>query len=162
MRAIQLLALGCGLASLPAGAQDLHRLSLDDMAAVSPRLELDRDVKVEGQHSLRITAQWPTTVYLGEVAGLDVENATLIYAAMVKTALKGNAFLEMWAHVGDGQYFSRGLQDTADGETDWKILRTPFVFQAGQRPDRVTLNLVINGIGTVWIDDVVLSKQALQ
>jgi len=35
-------------------------------------------------------------------------------------------------------------------------------FQKGQRPDKVTLNLVINGKGTVWIDDVVLSKAPLK
>jgi hypothetical protein len=32
----------------------------------------------------------------------------------------------------------------------------------GQRPDKVTLNLAINGKGTVWIDDIVLSKEPLK
>jgi hypothetical protein len=37
-----------------------------------------------------------------------------------------------------------------------------FRFQKGQRPDKVTLNLAINGKGTVWIDDIVLSKEPLK
>ena len=46
-------------------------------------------------------------------------------------------------------------------KSDWKTVQTPFIFQKGQKPDKVTLNVVINGIGTVWVDDVVLSKEPL-
>ena len=35
------------------------------------------------------------------------------------------------------------------------------MFKKGQNPDLVTVNLVINGKGTVWIDEVVLSKAPL-
>jgi hypothetical protein len=34
--------------------------------------------------------------------------------------------------------------------------------EKGKNPDKVTLNLVINGKGTVWIDDVTLSKTPLK
>jgi hypothetical protein len=47
-------------------------------------------------------------------------------------------------------------------KTDWKTIQTPFMFQKGQKPEKVTLNLIINGKGTVWIDDVVLSKERLK
>ena len=40
-------------------------------------------------------------------------------------------------------------------------MQTPFLLQPGQKPGKVTLNLVVNGKGTVWIDDVVLSKEPL-
>jgi hypothetical protein len=46
-------------------------------------------------------------------------------------------------------------------KSDWKTVQTPFIFQKGQKPDKATLNVVINGIGTVWVDDVVLSKEPL-
>lgn len=67
----------------------------------------------------------------------------------------------MWAHVGSAQYFSRGLNDLVRGKTDWTVAQTPFLFQKGQRPDRVTLNVVVNGKGTVWIDDIVFSREPL-
>ena len=159
--ALSIFALLVLLAS-PTYAQELKKLSLDDASAVSPKIEVDAKVKVEGTSSLKITTQWPTTVCVGEVAGPDIENAKLVYSAKVRTELDGTAFLEMWAHVGGGQFFSRGMNDVVSQKTDWKTIRTPFMFQKGQKPEKVTLNLVINGKGTVWIDDIVLSKEPLK
>ncbi len=151
-----------GLAAVSARAEDLKRLNLDDASVIGTVIQTDTQVKVEGKASIKITTAWPTTICLGEVAGLDVENATLIYKARVKSDLDGTAFLELWAHIGGGRFFSRGTNDVVTQKTDWKTIQTPFVFRAGQKPDRVTLNLVINGKGTVWVDDVVLSRERLK
>lgn len=149
------------LAAGSANAEDLKKLNLDDASAIGTTVRTDTRVKAEGKGSIKITTQWPTTICLGEVAGLDVENAKLVYKAKVKSNLEGTAFLEMWAHVGGGEYFSRGMNDVVRRKTDWRVVQTPFLFQKGQTPDKVTLNLVINGKGTVWIDDIVLSKEPL-
>lgn len=162
MRTVPVVSCLLTLLASAAPATELQRLSLDDAASVSPKIECDANVKVEGAASLKIVAEWPTTVCLGEVSGLDIENAKLVYSAQVKTELEGSAFLELWAHVGGGQYFSRGMNDVAGQTNDWKTIQTPFMFQAGQKPEKVTLNLVIQGKGTVWIDDVVLSRQPLE
>jgi hypothetical protein len=143
-------------------AEELKKLSLDDASAIGTIIQTDTQVKTEGKGSIKITTQWPTTICLGEVSSLNVENAKLWYKAKVKSDLDGSAFLEMWAHVGGGQYFSRGMNDVVSQKTDWKIIQTPFLFQKGQRLDKVTLNLIINGKGTVWIDDIVLSKEPLK
>lgn len=148
------LSLATGLAV----ADNLIRLNLDDASSIGTTIQTDSKYKTEGKGSVRIKTKYPTTVCLGEVNGLDVENSKLLYTAKVRSELDGVAFLEMWAHVGGGQYFSRGMNDTIQGKTDWKSIQTLFMFQKGQNPDKVTLNLVINGKGTVWIDDVVLSK----
>jgi hypothetical protein len=152
------LAVVCG----PTLADDLKKLNLDDASTIGLRIETDLSVKVEGRGSVRITTQWPTTVCLGEVAGLDIDNARLMYTAKVKSDLDGVAFLEMWAHVGGGQFFSRGMDSTVTGKAGWKSIQTPFLLQKGQKLNKITLNLVINGKGTVWIDDVVLSKEPLK
>jgi hypothetical protein len=144
-----------------AGAEDLKKLSLDDSSMIGTKIEMDGQIKTEGKGSIKITTQWPTTICLGEIAGMAIENAKLVYKAKVKSALDGTAFLEMWAHVGGGRYFSRGMNDTISQKTDWKTIQTPFLFKKGQRPDKVTLNIVINGKGTVWIDEIVLSKEPL-
>jgi hypothetical protein len=144
-----------------AHAEDLKKLSLDDVSSLGLQIRTDSEVKVEGKASIRITTQWPATVCLGEVTDLDLENGKLIYQARVKSDLDGSAFLELWAHVGDGQYFSKGMNDPIEGRSEWKSIRTPFLFQKGQNPDKVTLNLVINGKGTVWVDDIVLSREPL-
>jgi len=149
-------------ASQSAGAQDLTKLSLDDSASIGLRLRTDTAVKVEGAASLRIDTLWPTSVCLGEVTGVDAEAVRLLFRARVRTELEGDAFLEMWVHVGGGQYFSRGMNDPVRGKSDWKSIQTPFTLLKGQKPDKVTLNVVINGKGTVWVDDVVLSKAPLK
>lgn len=143
-------------------ADDLKKLSLDDASSIGTTIQTDSKVKTEGKGSVRITTKHPTTVCLGEVTGLEIENAKLIYKAKVKSELDGVAFLEMWAYVGGGQYFSKGMNDPIKGKSDWKSIQTPFMFQKGQKPDKVVLNLVINGKGTVWVDDVVLSKAPLK
>lgn len=146
----------------PSFANDLKRLSLDDAASIGLMIQNDPKVKTEGKGSIKITTHWPTSVCLGEVTGLDVENAKLVYKAKVKSDLDGAAFLEMWVHVAGGQYFSRGMNDPIKGKSAWKSIQTPFLFREGQKPDKVTLNLVINGKGTVWIDEVVLSREPLR
>jgi hypothetical protein len=143
-------------------AEDLKRLSLDDASTIGLRIETDAAEKTEGKASIKITTQWPTTVCLGEISGLDVENARLLYRAKVKSSLEGSAYLELWAHVGTGQYFSRGMDSTVTGKEGWKSIQTPFLLQKGQKADKVTLNVVINGKGTVWIDDLVLSREPLK
>ena len=148
----------------PGWAQELKRISLDDASTVGLQVASDPVVKAEGKASIRIETSWPTTVCLGEVAAPDIENARLVYRAKVKSNLdgQGTAFLEMWAHVDGGQYFSRGMNDTVQGSSDWKTIQTPFMFEKGQKPAKVTLNIVINGTGTVWVDDIVLSREPLK
>jgi hypothetical protein len=142
-------------------AGDLKKLNLDDTATLGLTIQNDTSVKMEGNGSIRISTLWPTTICLGEVTGLDIENAKLIYSADVKSQLEGTALLEMWVHVGGGQYFSRGLNSMVKGNSEWTSIQTPFLLQKGQMPDRITLNLIINGKGTVWIDNIVLSKEPL-
>ena len=141
------------LASVPAMAEELIKLRLDDTTSISPKIESDTKVKVEGKSSVRISTTWPTSVHLGKIIKPDIENAQLIYTAMVKSELDGMAYLEMWAHVGGRQYISRGMNDMVTGKSDWKAI---------QKPDKVTLNLVINGTGTVWIDAIILSRKGLK
>jgi hypothetical protein len=143
-------------------AQDLRKLNLDGASVIGTTIQTDTQVKAEGKGSIKITTQWPTTICLGEVSGLNIEGAKLVYKAKVKSDREGTAYLELWAHVGGGQYFSRGLKDVVSQKSDWKTIQTPFFFQKGQKPDKVTLNVVINGKGTLWIDDVVLSKEPLK
>jgi hypothetical protein len=164
MRVKFTVVLVMALTTILAKAGELKKISLDNALSASPKIESDAQIKAEGSSSIRITTKWPTTVFLEEVSGPKVENAKLMYSAKVKAQLKpgGTAFLELWAHVGGGQYFSRGMNDAVSGTMDWKTIQTPFMFRKGQTPDKLTLNLVINGKGTVWVDDIVLSAQPLE
>ena len=143
-------------------AEDLKKISLDDASSLGTRIETDTKVKVEGKGSIKITTAWPTVVCLGEVQGLNIENAKLVYRAKVKADLKGTAYLEMWCHFeGKGEFFSRSLNSPLSGTTNWVSLEVPFFLKAGENPDNVKLNVVGEGTGTIWVDDIRLVRRPL-
>jgi hypothetical protein len=111
-----------------------------------------------------MVATEPTAVRLFELGDIDVENARLIYQAKVRTeGVEGQVYLEMWCHFpGKGEFFSRGLQTPLTGTTNWTTEETPFFLKKGENPDNVKLNLVINGKGTAWIDDIRVLEAPLQ
>jgi hypothetical protein len=143
-------------------ATEIHRLNLDNADDLGTTVSVDPKIKIEGKGAIRILTKWPTTICLDQISKLNLENTRLVYQAKVKTEnLEGAVFLEMWCQVGAGQYFARGLNSTVSGTTDWRTIETAFMLNKGQNARAVTLNLVINGMGTVWVDDVRLSEQPL-
>ncbi len=136
----------------------------DEQIAVS----VDREVFAEGEGSLRITkietSTEPATIRLFETGDVDVEEARLIYEAKLRTeGVEGKVYLEMWCHFpGGGEYFSRGLETPLTGTVDWTTTETPFLLKEGENPDNIRLNLVFDGTGTAWIDDIRLQRTPLQ
>jgi hypothetical protein len=57
--------------------------------------------------------------------------------------------------------FARALQAPLSGSTEWTSQETLFFLKKGDNPDNVKLNVVIDGTGTVWVDDVRLIKGPL-
>jgi hypothetical protein len=144
---------------------ELKSFPVDNMKGIISQsgVRIDKTVSSDGKGSLRITVSEPTVVRLYEVRDLDIENARLIYQAKVRTeGVEGQVYLEMWCHFpGRGEFFSRGLQNTLTGTNQWVMMETPFFLKKGESPDYVRLNLVINGKGTAWIDDIRLLKGRL-
>jgi hypothetical protein len=159
-----LLAAGCQSAGTE--AEIVRPLAVDSMEGVLTQsgVTFDREVTTDGNGALRVEASAPTVVRLYEVSGLTIDDARLIYRAKVKTEnLEGTAYLEMWCvFPGMGEYFSRSLQSPVSGTVDWSTQETPFFLQKGQRPELVKLNVVVNGRGTLWIDDIALLKGPLK
>ena len=158
-----LLSLGCS--QEPAGVAELKHYpvdSLDNLISKSG-VEIDKDISSDQNGSLRITTSKPTTVRLYETRDIDIENARLIYQAKLRTKdVEGQVYLEMWCNFkGKGEFFSRALQSPLSGSNEWTSQETQFFLKKGENPDNVKLNLVINGKGTVWIDDIRLVKGSL-
>lgn len=145
---------------------DLKRFPVDSIKEIITQsgIEIDKVVSSDGKGSLKITATEPTVVMLYETGDIDIENARLIYQAKVRTeGIDGKVYLEMWCHFpGKGEFFSRGLQTPLTGTTNWTTEETPFFLKKEENPDNVKLNLVIDGKGTAWIDDIRLMKGPLQ
>jgi hypothetical protein len=145
---------------------ELKRFPVDSLDGIITQsgAELDKDTSSDGNGSLRIIAAGPTVVRLFEVSDVEVENARLTYRAKLRSnKLEGQAYLEMWCRFpGKGEFFSRGLQNPVTGSMNWMTAETSFFLKKGEKPDMIKLNLVIDGKGTVWIDDVRLFKGTFQ
>ncbi|HZQ68982.1 MAG TPA: hypothetical protein VFA68_10735 [Terriglobales bacterium] len=153
----------CGIAQqAPTELKHFALDSLDGVRAVSA-VSFDAEKSSDGKGSLRVDAAGPMTVPLFEVADVSLENAMLIYQASLQSEkLDGKAFLEMWVRIpGKGEFFSRALDRPLTGSMNWMTVATPFFLQAGQKPDLIRLNLVVQGKGRVWIDDIHLMRAPL-
>jgi hypothetical protein len=161
---VAFILVGCSKA--PQEVVELKRFPIDSLEGIMTQsgVQFDKEVSSDGKGSLKIIATEPTVVRLFELGDIDIENARLIYQAKVRTeGVEGQVFLEMWCHFpGKGEFFSRGLQTPLTGTTNWATEETPFFLKKGENPDNVKLNLVINGKGTAWIDDIRVLKGPLQ
>jgi hypothetical protein len=159
------LAAGCGGGggSAEKTLADFPIKSLDGVLTLSG-VDLDKQISSDGNGSLRIVTPGPTTVRLFEIRKPDVDDARLIYRAMLRTrSVSGDVYLEMWCRFpGKGEFFSKGLDSPLRGTTDWTSQEIYFMLKKGQKPDLVRLDVVIGGSGTVWIDDLALLEAPLR
>ncbi len=161
--AVALVFCGC---SRPSTKEELLKvIPLDgtETSISKSGVHVDPD-STDGNGSLRLEANEARTFELFEVTDVDVEDTRLIYRARLKGKdISGKAYLEMWVRLpGQGEYFSRGLNQPITGSTNWASREIPFFLKKGQRPDLIRLNLVVDGKGTVWIDDIRLLKGPLR
>jgi predicted Ser/Thr protein kinase len=102
------------------------------------------------------------TVHLFEVPNPAVDGCLLIYRLQMKTSLLGTAYQEMWCRFPkatddaplEGEFFSKGFDRMVSGDTDWTTYLIHFELKKNQRPDLVKLDLVVGGMGQVWVKNV--------
>lgn len=140
---------------------------LDTMEGVltEDNVNIDDTVFAEGNGSLRIESGSPEkrTIRLFETGPMGIDECILFYSAKLKSDLNnGKSYLEMWCDIpGKGEFFSRDLEHPVAGITNWTTEQTPFRLESGQMPANIKMNLVIEGVGTVWIDDIKLLSSPL-
>ncbi|MCP3986055.1 MAG: hypothetical protein GY723_16860 [bacterium] len=151
------LLVACGATGSKQTAM-LYANPLDSPDGVIARssVTLDPATSWDDGGSLRIDAAQATTVRLFETGDVDAEDGVVIYSARIRTeGVDGKVYLEMWAILpGEGEFFSRALDQPISGSVEWTSQQTPFFLKAGQNPENLKLNVVIEGTGTVWIDDI--------
>jgi hypothetical protein len=158
-----MLIVNCAKKSTPVAELNYFPITSLEEIITKTNVEFDKTISSDGNGSLRITATEPTTIRLFEASDIDVEDARLFYRARIKTEdIEGQVYLEMWCgFAGKGEFFSRDLQTPLTGTNDWSTEETFFFLKKGENPDNVKLNLVIDGQGTAWIDDIHLLKGPL-
>lgn len=97
-----------------------------------------------------------------QLSALGVEASILDYEARVRCEdVVGTAYIEMWCTMAEGQsYFSRALNDPLSGTQPWRVTRTPFRLETGQRPSSIALGLRFEGPGTVYLDHAGLQRRS--
>jgi len=148
--------------SIQTKSTELKHLPIDDLNGIITQsgVQLDKIVSSDGNGSIKIETSGPIVVPLYVVNDVRVDDTQIIYEAKVKSeGLNGQAYLEMWCVFKDkGEFFSRGFDSVISGTSDWKTIKTVFNLRKGDMPDQIKLNVIINGVGTVWIDNISLSK----
>jgi hypothetical protein len=119
-------------------------------------------VTIEGD-AWRLEASNTTTFRLFEVADPGLEQCQLAYRARIRSEDVGKrAYLEMWCRFpGRGEFFSRGFHNAVMGTMDFASVEIPFYLKAGQRPDLIRVNVVIEGAGKIWIRDLEILQTSL-
>ncbi|HOJ60082.1 MAG TPA: hypothetical protein PK878_07315 [bacterium] len=172
--AVTLTCTGFLTATPPLGAEDqgslLAEFTADDPVAVSGLPEgvtvmLEPETSADGQKSWRLTysGNEPVFAALFEVPLAGIENGQLQYSARLRSRqVSGRAYLEMRCVFPDGKsYFAKALNETLTGDRDWMPTSTPFFLKKGESPEKAMLGVCLEGPGTVWIDQVRLSRQSL-
>ena len=124
-------------------------------------IKFDEKISFDGNGSISINADTSKTYHLYEIGDLDIEDTTIFYEAFIKTEnLNGEAYLEMVCDFpAKGSFYSRATQQKFTGTNDWTCSDTPFLLKKGENPNNIFLNLVVEGTGKIWIDDIKLYKK---
>ena len=156
---LSILFLSCNIQT---EKSELKYFPVDDLNGVVTvsEVELDKNISDDGNSSIKIKTSKPLVIQLYTIDNIKVDYTQIIYEANVKSErLSGQAYLEMWCVFKyKGEFFSRGFDSVIFGTSDWKTIRTVFDLGKGEAPDQIKLNIVVNGVGTLWIDDIHLSK----
>jgi len=133
-------------------------------------VEIDREITSDGNGALLISTNEPVTAELFELDDRDFGNKRLTYKAYMRSEnltgsedLRGISYIELIAQFPDGEeLISRGPRVPVSGTTDWRAAETVLYIDKGNMPDRVKLNLVVEGEGKVWLDSVKLEAIPLR
>lgn len=167
---ILITLIGCGYSSaVQEGYWELPISSRYELVAKSV-VSLDTENTTDGNGSLSLESQGFTRVELYKLTDIDVGNTRVTYKAKMRVQNlisghnnKGIAYIEMVVRFADGEeLIARGPRVPLTGTTDWKSVDTLLYIDKGMNPESINLNMVVDGKGRVWIDDIVLHTHPLR
>ena len=110
----------------------------------------------------------PSTEELLTIEGPGITGPAYAITGKVSyEGVEGKGYLEMWSFFPDGgSYFSRTLAESGptgrlEGSSDWRLFSLPFfISEKPQRPERLVVNVVLPGRGTVYLGALRLVQYA--
>lgn len=133
-------------------------------------VQIDTGLSTDNQGSLFIKASEPKTIELVELDNENLKNKRLTFKAQMRSQdlkatedMRGISYIELAARFPDGEELvSRGPRIPISGTTDWRPVDTVLYVDKSDSPESVKLNLVVEGVGEVWIDSVELEAIPLR
>lgn len=117
----------------------------------------DAETSQDGGGSLRVEADGGGRLRLYELDDVGPIEERLVYTGFLRSRdLDGTAFLELWCRPATGDpAFVRGLPTGVSGSSEWTPQVVGFTNpELCRGPVSVELNVVIQGSGTVWVDNL--------
>ncbi|MBN1589397.1 MAG: hypothetical protein JW888_07775 [Pirellulales bacterium] len=175
MRKLMLLVVGTLMASwLPAthAAETLRDISWAELRK-SGQLSAGEVLPAKSPKDVQMlkienVTNTPKTVKLFELKSPGVTHSAYAIRGRARyEKMKGRSYLEMWNHFPDGARFfsrtlaTRGVLKYLEGTSDWRDFSLPFSISGRtDRPDRLVVNLVFKGSGTVYLAPMQLKQYA--
>jgi hypothetical protein len=141
-----------------AGAVEVAHFPLSD-GAIPPGADaaFDPGVSQDGGGSLRVQAERGGRLRLYRLDDLDLVQGAVAFTGFLRSRdLSGRAVLEMWCRPSAGEpAFVRGYGSAVSGNAEWTPQEVRFSNpELCRNPVSIELNVLIEGPGTVWIDDL--------
>lgn len=126
-----------------------------DRVVAKELVTVDREASSDGDGSIMINTAEPVTVRFFE-GKLPGENCKYTYKVKMKTEkLNGDAYLTMDINYPSGgkQTVQQEARSYLSDTNDWTQMEIT-ISGPNQKPASVVLNVVVDGDGTVWVDDL--------
>lgn len=149
---------GDGSAESTAGAVEVAHFPLSD-GAIPPAADavFDPGVSQDGGGSLRVQTGQGGRLRLYRLDDLGLVQGAVAFTGFLRSrGLNGRAVLEMWCRPAEGDpSFVRGYGSAVTGDAEWTPQEVRFSNpELCRNPVSIELNVLIEGPGTVWIDDL--------
>jgi len=166
VKILNIILVICCLITITGNAKNCNEqeicLSTDSLQDVpeSEFIALDNKIFYDGNGSLRITVpenkEKKVVIPLYEISNVKTLSRLFAYQARLKAKdIKGKVYLEMLCTVnGKGPYFSRDIKNFLNGDSKWELHKIPFYLNKDSILNKIQLNLIFEGTGTCWIDEL--------
>ena len=124
----------------------------------------------ESENALLVNSDGKREIELFDIEGSGLGDKKLTYSAVMRTKdltatddTSGIAYLELTVLFPDGEELvARGPRVPLSGTTKWRSAETALYVDKGGDPQNVSLDLIVDGAGKVWVQDVRLSTRPLR
>ena len=153
-----------GVSAAPGAAQD-REIAWPAADKLPKNATLHAAGKLAKQAVVEVKGPADAAVQILEIGDPQAPSHRYMLRGKVKYAgVDKTAYLEMWSHFADDKaYFTRTLADKGptakiEGDSDWREITLPFFSNEGYLPQKLIVNVVIPGQGTVQLTPFTLTK----